>query len=219
MTIKLIGYDVRRSPVSLAPFRWDPPTREQFLLRPEVKCPLSVDKSVWPSRFFTPGAVLDFGDEIRPDPVRGNPYFVAFDLWNELDEMLAAYVPGMPDDCGIALGLLVPEDEAGIRREERDPWWSLATQIPTRPSDVGANWASLGFDVANSGFLSALSNCGSPEKELAQLRARWATHINDKGLFLSASEAEAFCIDANVRVAPDGPFHVFEVFLLWGQPF
>jgi hypothetical protein len=42
---RLLGFDVRQAPGA----RWSADRRAQFLLRPELMAPLSVDEGVWPS--------------------------------------------------------------------------------------------------------------------------------------------------------------------------
>jgi hypothetical protein len=199
--------------------RWDPPTRDIYLLRPEIECPLSIDRTVWPSRFrSSQREVLQFGDDIHLDPATANSYFVAFRLWNDLAEMIAEYRPGKDNDCGVAVSLVLPESYADPSTVATDEWWNAAVSIPTHPSSPDANWLLLGYDIANSGFMSAVSNCGLTEDEREPMRAMWGRYLNDVGLFAEFSSADAFCRDANVRISDDGPFYVFELFLIWGNP-
>ena len=66
----LLGFDVRLAADQYAGQRWDRDSRAQFLLRPDLAWPLSVDRSVWPSAFF-PTGFRDFRDAYSTIPVDG----------------------------------------------------------------------------------------------------------------------------------------------------
>lgn len=78
-------------------------------------------------------------------------------------------------------------------------------------------FATLGFDVADSGWTSGLSNCGYWPAEVAQLRALWRGRLNDHGLLVSYEAAEEFRASCDKRVPEHAPFFVFEL-LTKAQP-
>jgi hypothetical protein len=89
---RLLGFDVREVP-QVAAGLWDGARRTTFLLRPEVRWPLSVDTLVWPSRF-------DAGQGIGlPAPERERLYLAGIPLppdagpnaglWEDAARMLA----------------------------------------------------------------------------------------------------------------------------------
>src|SRR4051794_16730674 len=47
----LLGFDIRVGQVAYPPDFWLDSRREEYLLKPSVKWPISVDDSVWPSVF------------------------------------------------------------------------------------------------------------------------------------------------------------------------
>lgn len=213
---QLIGYDIRRAPSTYLSTRWGSAERERFLIHPDTPCPLSVDRLVWPSRFrleSTPPGLLSAPDDIVLTSDPRHRYFKLFDLWDDMDEMVSEYRPTEPGDCGVAIGILPPPPES---EPANDAWWHAIKGCTVHPSHRQATWESLGYDIANSGFTSALSSCGRTPQERAESEMRWRAHLNAYGLFMSFSEAALFCLDANSKIADDGPFYVFEIFLLWG---
>lgn len=69
--------------------------------------------------------------------------------------------------------------------------------------------ALLGFDVADAGFWSGLSNCGYTTEELARLRPEWSKRINDFGLLQSGGDALTFREVSDRRVPEHAPFWVY----------
>jgi hypothetical protein len=184
-----------------------------------VRYPLSVDKTVWPSRFRIGQEVLQFDKDILVDSATGNSYFMAFGLWEGLGEMIAEYVPCQGGDCAIAVFVYVPDasvDDRAIVGGTNDSWWTAIMEAEPQPSDIQDDWIELGYDVANSGFLSALSNCGFSDDERDKMRALWRSQINHIGLLADLDAAKMYCVDAHRRAASDGPFFVFKLFLVWG---
>lgn len=221
-TSRLVGYDLRKFTKAYLDFRWSAEYREQYLLRPECPYPLSVDGTVWPSRFRIKAAedvapLLSPGD-IELEPSSGNQNFQLFDLWDDLDEMTSEYTPAEDGGSGIAVGLLeegkYPHDYVPVE----DGWWRAIHGSQINPETPRPAWGVLGYDVANSGFLSALFSFARAPDEREQMRKVWAKHINGSGLFDAVEDAVRFCDDANARLRDDGPFYVFKLFLIWGTP-
>jgi hypothetical protein len=217
--IRLIGYDIRKAPATYQAARWEAHTREMFLIRPQTPCPLSVDKLVWPSRFrmeSTPSGPLSTADDIVLIPAAGNRYFELFGLWDDLDEMTSEYRPTTSRDCGIAVGLYLPEYQPDAPHRPQDSWWQAISGCTVRPAHRSGEWERLGYDVANSGFTSALSNFGRSPAERLEAEATWGACLNDFGLLRTATDAVRFCEDSNRLLASDGPFYIFEISLIWG---
>lgn len=218
----LIGYDVRRAISSSLRGLWGAKRREGYLLRPEIDYPYSVDRIVWPSRFqlgpMNPYPFPQPPDTIVIDPATADPHFQLFDLWDDLVKMLGPYRPSAEGDFGVAIGLVRPDRYPSGKGPVQDEWWRAIHGSPATPSAPESGWRMIGYDVANSGYTSALSNCGFVGDEKVRLRKTWSRSINQSGLFDSVDDAAAFCADANVRIAEDGPFFVFELFLTWATP-
>ena len=66
----------------------------------------------------------------------------------------------------------------------------------------------LGYDVADVGFWSGLSNCGYTE-EAATLRPEWRNRINQYGLLQNHKDAFEFMEISNRRVPEHSPFWVY----------
>lgn len=146
-----------------------------FLLRPEIKYPLSVTDRVWPSVFSDPeGSYFPFPEGILVEE-RTDWYLDAFGLWKNLDEMVQAHAPRRDADCGIAIGLVPRELYPGPSSSMTDDWLNALLHGSCRPSSPAPDWQRLGYDVADMMSISALCDCGrtSPEEREAE-RERWA---------------------------------------------
>jgi hypothetical protein len=105
----------------------------------------------------------------------------------------------------IAVELLVPHN--ATVSEFQSP---LIYSTP-EPLSVPEGSTCLGFDVADSGFWSGLSNCGYSEAERAELRPKWRDRINDFGLLKLEQDALEFRELSDVRVSEHAPFWVFRL--------
>ena len=98
-----------------------------------------------------------------------------------------------------------------IRMDELD-----AIIPPRIPPEVHPSWLLLGYDVADEGLLSGLSNCGyDPVYDgLESIRARWGPHLNVFHLFNDHSEAYEFKQFSDRRVEEHAPFYVYGLWLI-----
>ncbi|WP_152051610.1 hypothetical protein [Tautonia marina] len=216
---RLIGYDIRFAPSPALRALWNSKRREHYLLRPEVDFPYSVDRAVWPSRFRLGGTEpppgLQKGEMIDLDPATVPPHYQLFDLWDDLTRMLAPHRANPEGDTGLSVGLVIPEQDPSRTATLNDEWCLAILGSPIRPPDPEPTWKCIGYDVANSGFTSAISNCGMSDDERVPLRKLWSDRLNSFGLFESVADANRYCADANQRIEGDGPFFVFELHLIW----
>lgn len=178
---------------------WDGPRRDQYLVRRDVKAPLSVDTMVWPS-LFDRGVGIGHATEVQARLLLdGQPISVPWDgrewsLWADLGEMDAA------------LGRQI--------RPESLPFWRIAVGIAYGADDAaadGAGMAFLGFDIADDGFLSGLMNCGYDEEEQLSVRAEWADALNEHHLFADWDVADRFRAFSDRRVPEHRPFGVYSL--------
>lgn len=72
----------------------------------------------------------------------------------------------------------------------------------------------LGFDVADAGLTSGLTNCGFGQSERSTLRASWAPGLNEHHLFVDVEQAFAFRGLAGGRVPEHAPFFVYALYLI-----
>jgi hypothetical protein len=88
---------------------------------------------------------------------------------------------------------------------------SLISFPKLEPDRIPEDSVMLGYDVADAGFWSGLSNCGYTQSELERLRPEWSMRINDFGLLRSESDALAFKNISDQRVPEHAPFWVYRL--------
>lgn len=208
----LLGFDARE--LSLAQdTTWDAARRGLYLLRSDVQKPLSVDPMVWPSLF---------GDGL-PEHERKRIGLDRFHLpeWRGPNQ-------GLWDDLSrmrTSLGQLASEAHCTVAVSwvSADGFAELSANVgPYRermtPPTISDEWKPLGFDVADAGLTSGLSNCGYQQTEIAGLRASWASDLNEHHLFGDVTRALAFRDLTDRRVPEHAPFFVYALWLIEGQP-
>lgn len=213
----LIKFDVRVAKDQYVARRWHRESRAQFLLRPDIEWPLSVDRLVWPSVFYSKlyKPPWEIFSAIEVDPtVEGMNY------WLDLDRMHAHYdshralAPG-----GVFVGVeLLSErtaDGEWLAYEIDDGIQCAVVLEPTIPPHLPPSSSLLGYDVADAGRISGLSNCGYTEEEIKVLGAVWADRLNSFGLLSTIEDAVAFRRVCDQRVPEHAPFWVYA---LWRLP-
>lgn len=123
-------------------------------------------------------------------------------------ENLYSLIPAIP--AGMAHGVLIAISVLASYAE--DILKNLEGEIRFIPPD--SNWTLLGYDVADDGFISGLSNCGYEPVEKRRWQAEWNPEINQHGLISNASEALKFKLQADKRVVEHSPFFVFGLYLV-----
>jgi hypothetical protein len=205
MDERVLGFDAREIHVP----NWLQERRHQYLLRPEVELPLSVDDMVWPSVFShprIPGAQELIGLD-RPDWI--GPIS---DLWDDLGRLTTCLnhrwgTTWLP--CRLIAVTLI--DDLCTTKERQD--WNQRI-VGITPPVISKSWEFLGYDIGDMWLLSGLSNCGyMPEQEdVRSLRDRWAPHLNDHHLFVDLQQAADFKAVSNQRVEEHAPFFVYGIY-------
>jgi hypothetical protein len=214
----LIEFDVRTAPEQYVSGRWDATSRAGYLLRPEVEWPLSVDGLVWPSVFRLKG--VEGLDLPSYSPIEIDPAVAGGDVWLDLDRLQACYDAhrGLaPGGVFIALELL-SEKEAEAERIPYDLPGGIQAAVwlePTVPERLPDGSTLLGYDVADAGRISGLSDCGYTEDEIRDLVPRWAARLNSFGLLDTVEDAIAFREVCDARVPEHVPFWIYA---LWRLP-
>jgi len=186
---RFIGFDARENELDGRKTPIPVQVREAFLLRPEIELPYSVDGHVWPS-------VWSMSDEPQTD---------GSGLWLNLARLQESLIEHERTAILIGMELLVPNNPPSFGFP-----YSLIDSTP-EPQSVPEGSTYLGFDVADAGFLSGLSNCGYSEAERAELRPKWRDRINDFGLLKSEQDALEFRDLSDVRVSEHAPFWVYRL--------
>lgn len=214
-SISIVGFDARIPPSLAAAAIINDRVREGNLINPACPFVLSADRSVWPS-IFEPEESAFASATIDTPSVKvpaANRFFAAFDLWDNAVQMGKAIqeLPGA--SCGIALGLTVPNRYGGCLK--MDSWFDAIYEgTGVTPNHPGSDWPILGFDVVNSGLMSALSGFG-PLDDIEEVRKDLSSATNNYCLLSDQETSIAYCNTANSRYSADGPFFSMALFLLW----
>lgn len=196
---------------------WHADARAQFLLRPDVEWPLSVDRLAWPSVFYSsmPKPAWESASTIHVDLEREG-----VDLCLDLGRMRRFYEahPGLaPDGVFVAVELLSEQEADGpslLYMMEGNIQCGLWLE-PTTPERLPEGSTLLGYDVADAGRTSGLNDCGYTEQEIRDLTPDWAPRLNGFGLFGRLEDAVAFRPVCDARVREHAPFWVYA---LWRLP-
>ncbi len=208
----VLGYDARE-PLSGLAGHWSAARREGYLYRPDAPCPLSLDTLVWPSLFDRPGWRLPAW--IGPL----NP------LWRDLEELKDAVggvdaillAVAVDRGCGSAADQVALTERLCGTYPDGTPAPLPAPEELATPAAIDPAWEWLGYDVADLGGISSLSNCGfqPPGEDVVALRAAWAGELDAHHLLTSRAAACRFKAVADARVREHAPFYVYG---LWRVP-
>jgi len=182
---KVIGFDLRVNGDE-EDAEWSAARRDQYLLRPDVKRPLSTDVWVW-------GSVMspDHSRELSPD----------------LDALArSALAAPPPTPWIVALTILI---EPG--HTDAEVAWGEAIAYLQGAFPLPSGWL-LGYDVSDSFLLSGLSNCGYSPHEIEALKQHFLPRLNRFHLFDDPEHALAFKAETNKRVSEHSPFFVYGLY-------
>jgi hypothetical protein len=202
MNTLLLGFDCRRGFADEVQHAWNQVRRERYLLRVDVRIPVSVDTVALPS-------VFDFDSVSAAGTIQLQPmdfHQQALRLWRDLAAMRAILTGNAALKSAMQIAIILHCDNLEI-----DPWWRDFLAEPITPAGVGNDWTSIGFDVADRYLTSALSNCGYEPQEKVQHETAWVGDINEFGLISELSRAVSFRDFSDSRVQGHAPFYVFEV--------
>jgi hypothetical protein len=205
---EVLGYDIRCCPEATEmSLQWTDERRSAFLLNSAVRYPASIDTSVWPSVFHyprtTPLAIR------RSNGIAANPKYIQHDLWFSLAEMKKCYEEafskGGPSGIKVAISVLgdrEPEHGIGLPVQDASP----------KPARVQRYYSLMGYDVADAGLTSGISNCGYTDAEKNALGPIWKPNLNARGLLRTLESALSFRDLTEVRVPEHAPFYVFALY-------
>lgn len=209
-----LGYDFRFAFEVYAATHWNDDRRDGFLLRPEIDMPASVDPLVWPSLFTYPG---DFISR-HPDSlarIQVTPEHIlqrALGLWPEFEGMANVLATAEEEHDLIESGIAIAITLVDLVSHERDTAWSALIDLGAEADPPSDGWTLMGYDVADGGFISGLSNCAYDRIERDAFKHIWASRLNGFGLLRSTSEAAEFRELSDRRVPEHQPFYVYGLY-------
>jgi hypothetical protein len=191
--IMVLGFDLRKPLRACTDSGWPERRRARFLIRPEILCPASVDRGVWPPA-------------IENSSSGGNP----LNLWNSVSEILAAGPTVVSAEAEsptlIEIGA-VPDERSS--RYWHDVFYGYLRQEEGKAIAMEAE--DLGYDVADRYLLSGLSNCALSAEELEELRKTWAHRINPLGVFDKVSDAASYVNTCDLLIPEHAPFSAYRI--------
>jgi hypothetical protein len=187
---RFVVFDARTLPQP-ASTDWPSERCERYLVRLDVTSVLSVDPRVWPRTPLqaSPSGLgwVGISDGFSPD----------------LSDLRRRMHGGQNSNATV-VALSVPTDAAadmGI--------WDIDVAQYEMPR---SSWTFIGYDIAEAGFWSGLSNCGYRPDEAIAIRERFAGDLNDFHLFAEQAVAEEFRSVTDRRVPEHAPFYVLGLF-------
>jgi hypothetical protein len=203
---------------------WGAVGREAFLLRPEIEAPISVDRLICPSIFqpevqrseeskimltrFTPSLPVNRTVTQQADDWPESDLNI-LGLWTDFRKMLS-WAEQKPDlkkfiRFPIAIQMLLEPEMAS------ELLWLTVTDTGQKPVLCADEWPLLGYDVADRGRISALSDCSYDGGDLREARLRWGNYVNDWGLLNDLKPATSFREVSNERIREHAPFYTYRV--------
>jgi len=207
----LLGYDIRLEYSEFADGHWDAEKRAVFLLRTEIVSPASVDSWIWPSVFrcrhlYPTPTLTPHQGVIEIEPTNFEHSVTC--LWPDLDAMNACYADHTLAIQTVPLAIVLLGEDERVHSNH-----SVAVLDADRMSaDPPYEWTLLGYDVADHGLTSGLSNCGYSAAEKPEWQQRWAPLLNDHGLLPTIDDAGAFATASDARVPEHAPFFIYGLF-------
>lgn len=194
----ILGFDAR-DVSDQRKLEWSESRREEWLIRPDVLTPLSVDAFIWPS-------VTAYQTFL------GQRAWVGFiqDLWSDLNNLLIFLKSHPPSDAYDIVGVVL------VRRKFVSLDESLWNEIvmPTSPSVLGSVWSPVGYDVADRYLTSGLVCIPQSSPQFSRLKSAFAQKVNSDHLFDTYDDADLFRVEANHVITDHAPFFVFRIYKL-----
>lgn len=210
----LIGFDARENWFKMSEL-WDSNRTSGYLLRVDVQKPLSVDILVWPTVFDVGGCVA----LSNKDATLGE--FHGLELPQDAWENYPLLKDSKEAQSIIRDGWTLPQKEVAViaisclrdagNSGELALSWPDCKAIATA---IDEEWQFLGYDIADSGMISGLTNCQYSAAEHCTAVQRWAEALNCHHLFDDVEPAMSFKDWTNQRVREHAPFAVYGLYVV-----
>lgn len=184
----IIGFDVREMN---EPYLgdWSFERQMTYLLKKRIKKPLSIDPAVWSN-------VLDTSSDNNANNLG---------LWrngNVLLQFFQATSMNTQNGYCVAFTLLV-DDQTPLEQFDLSD---------INPTEISHDWELLGYDVADGGLISGLSNCEYTPTDAQQFMGLFVRHLNKYHLFSDFGVASVFSEMNDLRVVEHAPFYVYGIY-------
>ena len=187
MNTYLIGYSIR----SLQPDAdWTQERRENFLIVPTVVLPKSADSNVW--------------SEPVSDSIFTNSGSINANIWVDRQKMLDK-TKYMPTNVGLV--------ELVVYLYQLDSLPDYIKYMEAKSNRIPDHLEFIGYDIADEGICSGLSNCGYTKSDMKFCRENFSSYLNEHGLFNDFGMANQFLSYTNKRVSEHVPFYIYALFL------
>lgn len=183
----LIGYSIR----SLSQDKsWDNERRKKFLIKNNIDLPKSASTVVWEN-------FNDFIDESDSFHFLDNYGF------QDIKELvsLSNYNKNQTDRIMV---------RTCIHYLHSVPTFVWALNMPSYQDDD--NFYFFGYDIADGGIMSGLSNCGYTQNEMKYCQEKYLPFLNNHGLFDNFDIALDFLNYTNERVKDHAPFYIYSLY-------
>lgn len=172
----IIGFQLRVSPESLP--AWTQERRNKFLLSPNIKLPLGVDRSVWP--------LIETGEHLRG---LFNDY-----IGDPLNSLHVFLEPSIDRINQCSQGAVVVLTAAAAEARELRKWGGVDNTAFDLPALRARGFTRLGFDVASKDACWSVLNDTDPgEAGHALLSAQFGALLNPEvGLFTEWESADRY---------------------------
>lgn len=200
MNETILGFQLRLTLQSQQ--SWNLERRTTYLLRENIRFPLSVDTAVWPESDDSSLCPIIFSDfNAHPNSAPNGLGLYSLRSLETLDQQ--------PE---LEKAILIGVSVIGNVVHELQHRHCIQNLMPIAAL-VSKGWVCLGYDVADWWLFSGLSNCGYSVEEKKFLSNKFAWGINEYGLFVSGNAALAFCVDCNLRIPEHAPFAIYGIWL------
>jgi len=210
MTVEryFLGYDLRACAKDYVSTEWLATRRLTYLLKHDIRWPLSVDTAVWPSLFHFTSRRGDYRpvETVEVEPTNNEQLVLR--LWADFAAMEATFrEKAKGQTCFVRVAIELWDDR---RDAAETPEWQLIAETLSRHGEPPRGWTSVGYDIADTDFVSGLMNCGYMENERTELSASTRA-LNEFGLFSDLERAAEFRSISEKRVPEHAPFFVYRL--------
>jgi len=197
----LIGYDLRQPLGDIEP--WDDRRRATYLLREDVKKPLSTDLLVWPRQ---DAAIVNILPNLRENWFGLLNTAPAPEAASDITSSVLSGYSAVQVGFSVCLDGVGPEDLQLLKATVQ-----FGGDIAALSND---RTTLIGFDVSDSSLLSGLMSCGYKPDRKSRLAQRWSPMLNRYHLFGRAQDAVEFARVTGERVPEHSPFFAYGIWII-----